>query len=109
MSRQEETTIPFSNFKKEVVEKLVKMGYLESATVVERNIVVVLKYENGEPVFTDVTIFSKPGQRHYVSYKELKSVMGGMGHSLLSTSKGVKTNSEARYEKVGGELLFNIW
>ena len=58
---------------------------------------------------TDVQIFSKPGRRYYVSYHDLKLIMGGLGYSILSTSKGILSNKEARKSKVGGELLFSIW
>jgi small subunit ribosomal protein S8 len=68
-----------------------------------------LKYDEGVPALTDVKIFSTPGRRWYTAYNELKPVLGGMGHALISSSQGVMTGSEARKAKVGGELLFHIW
>lgn len=56
-----------------------------------------------------VVICSRPGRRWYVATHELKSVRGGMGVAIVSTSKGLKTQSEAKNERLGGELLFKIW
>jgi small subunit ribosomal protein S8 len=68
-----------------------------------------LIYTKGVPALTDVKLVSKPGKREYVSYRDLRNVMNGMGVSFLSTPKGIMTNREARKEKLGGELLFMIW
>ena len=89
------------------------LGWKWSITDNNGNIVktieVELIYTKGVPALTDVKLVSKPGKREYVSYKDLKSVMNGMGVSFLSTPKGILTNREARKEKLGGELLFMIW
>jgi len=101
--------MPTSTYKEAVAKKLVQLEYIKSVKTDGRSLILELLYNEHVPVLTDVKLFTKPGRRHYVSYKELKSVLGGIGYSILSTPKGILTNREARKEKVGGELLFNIW
>lgn len=103
---------PQSKFRESVVKKLMDLKYIKGYTVsgeFKKIIEIELLYDNGVPSMTDIRIFSKPGRRFYVSYNKLKPVLSGFGYSILSTSKGILTNKEARKEKVGGELLFNIW
>jgi len=112
MAQKEEIELPHSRFKEDVLKKLIKLGFIENCKTqgkIKKKIIIKLKYDNGIPAFNDVKIFSKPGRRWYVSYKELKPVMGRLGCSILSTSKGILTGDEAKKEKIGGELLFNIW
>ena len=109
MARKESVEITYSKFNLEVLQKLVKLGYIKNCENKEGKIQVELIYIDRKPVITDIQIFSKPGRRFYVSYKDLKQIMGGLGYSLLSTSKGILSNKEARKIKVGGELLFSIW
>jgi len=95
-----------------VVAKLQELGYIVGYKVtgdVKKNITITLKYEDGMPVVTDVKVQSKPGRRIYIQYKEVKSVRGGLGYSLLSTSQGILTGPEAKKKQIGGELLFYIW
>jgi len=112
MARREEITSPHSNFREEIVKTLKRLAYVKDYQVEGdkiKNITIELLYQDGVPAITDVKLISKLGQRTYVSYRNLKSVVGGMGYSILSTPKGIMTNRQARREKVGGELLFNIW
>ena len=109
MARKESVEITYSKFNLEVLQKLEKLGYIRNFKSKEGKIQVELIYIDRKPVITDIQIFSKPGRRFYVSYKDLKQIMGGLGYSLLSTSKGILSNKEARKIKVGGELLFSIW
>ncbi len=104
-----EITMPQSVFREAVLVKLAKLSYIQSVKKEKNTLRVELLYTQHTPRVTDVKIFSKPGRRHYVSYKDLKAVVGGLGHSILSTPKGILSNIEARKEKVGGELLFSIW
>ncbi len=71
--------------------------------------VVELSYADGMPAMTDVKIYSKPGRRWYVTVKKIKTVFGGLGAAIISTPKGILTNQEAKKEKIGGELLFEVW
>jgi len=75
----------------------------------EKKIEVELLYNNNQKALTDVKIHSKMGRRIYRGYRELKPVLNGLGFSIISTSKGILTNVEAKKLKVGGELLFDIW
>lgn len=114
MSRKERITSPYSKYRISVLEKLKELNYIEKFEVegegeIIKTIVVDLKYDGGVPAITDVKIFSKPGRRWYVPYKEIRPVLGGMGKVILSSSKGILTDKEAKKERVGGELLFHIW
>ena len=74
-------------------------------------IIIYLKYQglDKKPCITNLKRISKPGLRIYASYKEIPKVLGGMGIAILSTSKGVMTDREARFHKIGGEILCSIW
>lgn len=112
MTKNESLMTPHSSYREAVLKKLQDMKYIKSYSVegdVIKTIEIKLNYTKGVPALTDVKLVSKPGKREYISYKDLKSVMNGMGVSFLSTSKGILTNREARKEKLGGELLFMIW
>jgi small subunit ribosomal protein S8 len=113
MSRRETIDTPYSKMREEVVKKLKQLKFIEDYTVegqdVSKKMVIELAYENDMPVLTDVKIFSKPGRRHYVSYRDLKPVLNNLGYSILSTPQGIMTNHEARKNKLGGELLFYLW
>ena len=112
MAGKRQITVRYSKMNEELLKKLKSLGYIGEYTVegdVKKHIIVNLLYTDEVPAVTNVKIYSKPGGRHYVSYKELKVVLGGFGYSLLSTPKGIITNSEAKENKVGGELLFAIW
>src|SRR3989338_197893 len=85
LSRKETIHVLFSKTNEEVLQKLKTLGFIKSFKKVERDIIVELLY------------------------KENKPVLGGLGYSLLSTSKGIMTNKEARKQKTGGELLFELW
>ena len=74
-----------------------------------KTIKVVLKYEDNTPVITDVKRISKNSKRVYQSNKEIKNVRRGYGMAVISTPKGVMSGLDAREQKVGGELLFEIW
>ncbi|MCX7955727.1 MAG: 30S ribosomal protein S8 [Patescibacteria group bacterium] len=113
MSQKEEVSSFYSKFKEELIKKLKELKYIKDYSIEEKNkikiIIIKLNYIENNPVLTDVKIFSKPGRRYYVSYKDLKPVMNGYGYSIISTSKGIMTDKEAKIKKIGGELLFNIW
>ena len=70
---------------------------------------VELIYPEGKPKIRGVKRVSKPSRRVYISYKDARPVKSGYGLAIITTPKGILTDSEARKEKVGGELLFNIW
>lgn len=109
-----EVSLPYSKFKLAVAEKLKEAGYIASAEKkgkkVKKTLEVTLKYtDDGTHVISNVKRISKPGRRMYASVSEIFPVRYGKGALIISTPKGVKTDSEARSEKVGGEVLFEIW
>ena len=101
---------PKSKMKIEILKILKKEGFIEDYEEKEKSIVVKLRYfPDGSPVITDLKRISKPSRRVYVSYKELKPVMNGIGIAILSTPKGILTDKDAKKLKVGGELLLEVW
>lgn len=106
--------IPESNMKKAIAEILFKEGYIKSYEQIKDDaqglIRINLKYdEKGNRVISGLKRISKPGLRVYASCEELPRVLNGLGIALISTSKGIKTDKEARNEKVGGEVLAYVW
>ncbi len=112
LARKETINSPYSRLREEILKKLVSLGFIKSYKINQekfKEITIELLYKNNIPAMTDVKIFSKPGQKYYVSYRDLKPVLSGYGYSIISSSKGIITNKEAKEKKLGGELLFNIW
>lgn len=70
---------------------------------------IVLKYDNKIPEISGLKRISKSGQRIYINHHEIKKVRGGYGIAIISTSKGLMTDKEARKQKLGGEILCEIW
>ncbi len=112
MAHNEIIESPYSKFKEQIAKKLVSLKFIKGYTVEgesKRKLNIELLYHEEAPAMTDIKIFSKPGRRYYISYNQLKPVLSGFGYSIISTSKGILTNKEAYKDKIGGELLFNIW
>ena len=106
--------VPASNMKKAIANILFKEGYIAAYEEINDNtqgvIRITLKYdENGARVIDGLKRISKPGLRVYESKEELPQVLNGLGIALISTSKGIKTDKEARQEGLGGEVLAYIW
>ena len=106
--------IPASNMKKAIANILFKEGYIAAYEEINDNtqgvIRITLKYdENRSRVIDGLKRISKPGLRVYASKEELPQVLNGLGIALISTSKGIKTDREARAEGLGGEVLAYIW
>jgi small subunit ribosomal protein S8 len=109
-------TISFSRFTYEIAKILERNGFIESAEKrgrKEKSIKITLKYEGSgtkrAPVIKGLRRISKPGQRIYLPYKNLKRVKGGYGIAIISTSKGLMTDKEARKQKLGGEVICEVW
>lgn len=107
-------SLPFSNLKMAIAEKLKEAGYVagveKKGKKVKKTLEVVLKYDaQGKPVIHGVKRISKPGRRLYKSVLEITPVRYGTGALILSTPSGIKTDKEAKKEKVGGEAMFEIW
>ena len=106
--------IPASNMKKAICQILLDEGYIKSFSVEEDGkqgvITVTLKYLEGKtPVIQGLRRVSKPGLRIYSNVEDMPKVMKGLGIAIISTSKGVMTDREARKQNVGGEVLAFIW
>ena len=114
-SKHKTVDVPASNMKLAIADILLKEGYIKSfeEIKVENNqgiIRITLKYdEKGSRVIDGLKRISKPGLRVYASKDELPQVLNGLGIALISTSKGIKTDKEARQEGLGGEVLAYVW
>ncbi|SDW90875.1 SSU ribosomal protein S8P [Marininema mesophilum] len=112
--RHESLEVPASKLKRDLAEILKREGFIRDAEYVEDGkqgiIRIFLKYgSDNERVITGLKRISKPGLRVYAKYDEIPRVLRGLGIAVVSTSKGVMTDKEARTAKVGGEVLAYIW
>ncbi|MGN0455271.1 MAG: 30S ribosomal protein S8 [Acutalibacteraceae bacterium] len=113
-AKHETVEIPSSNMKKAICQILLDEGYIKSFTVTDDGkqgiITVTLKYGEGKkPVITGLRRVSKPGLRIYSNVEDMPKVLKGLGIAIVSTSKGVMTDRQARKENVGGEVLAFVW
>ena len=113
-AKHDTVDIPASNMKKAIAQILLDEGYIKNFQVINDGkqgiIKVSLKYGSGKsPVITGLRRVSKPGLRIYTSCEDMPKVMKGLGIAIMSTSKGIMTDREARKEHVGGEVLAFIW
>ena len=113
-ARHTTVEIPASKLKLAIAQILLDEGYIKSFEKIEDGkqgmIQVILKYdEKGKRVISGLKRISKPGLRIYVSCEELPQVLNGLGIALVSTSKGIKTDRDARKEGLGGEVLAYVW
>ena len=114
--RKPYTVVYYSKIIENVLKVLLKEDYISEIEKFEERkgifkIKVYLKYENksNDPVISEINVVSKPGRRVFKSYKDLDKLYGGLGTVLLSTSKGVITDNEARNMKAGGEVLCSVF
>ena len=113
-SKHKTVDIPASNMKKAIAKILFEEGYIKAFEEIKDDaqgiIRITLKYdEKGARVIDGLRRISKPGLRVYASKDELPQVLNGLGIALISTSKGIKTDKEARKEGLGGEVLAYVW
>ncbi len=109
-----ETTVPYSRLKGEVVKVLKKNGYIADFYVEKQEegpqlLKIQLKIVGKERSIVGIKRISRPGLRRYAAADEMPRVLGGMGISIVTTSRGVMTGHEARKAKVGGEILAYVW
>jgi small subunit ribosomal protein S8 len=112
--RHEKVELPASTVKKQIAEILKREGFIRDAEFVEDSkqglIRIFLKYgPNNERVITGLKRISKPGLRVYTKSTEVPRVLGGLGIAIISTSKGIVTDKEARQGKSGGEVIAYVW
>lgn len=114
MRKKSKVSTPGSSLRKRVLEVLEAEGYIRGYANVDfdggkSELEIELKYYDGEPVIREIQRVSKPGRRVYASVRNLPRVMDGLGVSILSTPKGVMSDSEARNQNVGGEVLCRVF
>ena len=113
--RYEEVSVPASNIKKEIARILKEEGFIKDYKInseenTQGSITLYLKYtDKKERVITGLKRISKPGLRVYAKNDEVPKVLNGLGIAIISTSKGIMTDKQARKENIGGEVLAYIW
>jgi len=112
--KHETVDVPASNIKKEIARILLEEGFVRGYDVIEDGkqgiIRIQLKYgQAGERVISGLKRISKPGMRVYAANQEIPKVLNGLGISIISTSKGILTDKQARRENVGGEVICYVW
>ena len=112
--KHETVDVPASNMKKEIARILLEEGFIRGYDVIEDGkqgiIRIQLKYgQSGERVISGLKRISKPGMRVYAAKQEIPRVLNGLGISVISTSKGILTDKQARKENVGGEVICYVW
>jgi small subunit ribosomal protein S8 len=113
-AHHDKAVMPASKLKVEIAKALKSEGFIADYTLHERKpqneLTIMLKYGSDRtPVITGIKRMSKPGLRRYVNVNNIPRVLGGLGVSILSTSRGVMVDAEARRQKVGGELICTIF
>ena len=112
-AKHETVDIPASNMKKAIADILVNEGYIKGFNIVEDGkqgiIRVTLKYNGKERAIKGLKRVSKPGLRIYASSEDMPRVMNGLGVAIVSTSKGLMTDKQARKQNIGGEVLAFVW
>ena len=113
LRKRGKVAVPASKMRQRVLDVLADEGYIRGYNLVQKpgefpEFEVELKYFDGEPVITEIKRVSKPGRRVYSSIGDLKPVRNGLGVSILSTSKGVMSDTAARDANVGGEVLLQV-
>ena len=101
--------IPTSKVKTEIAKILKDEGFIEDYKIDGNTTTLTLKYKNKERVITGLKRISKPGLRVYAGAEELPTVLNGLGIAIISTSKGIMTDKEARANSLGGEVIAYVW
>jgi len=115
MVSKSSVTAPYSKMRESIAQILKDEGFIHDFVTVntdsdaKKNIKVVLKYVDGESVIHEIQRVSKPGRRVYVGSQEIKPVIGKLGLSILTTSRGVIANKKAKKLSVGGEVICTVW
>lgn len=112
MAKKKEVVIPASNLKLAIAKIMEQEKYIGSVERREDNhgeICIKLKYDKGIPAIKNIKRVSKPGRRVYVTGENLPRVLNGFGLAIISTSRGIMTNKEARKEHLGGEVICEIY
>lgn len=112
-AKREMVVIPYSKIKMEILKLLQRENYIKDVIKrgrkTKKSVEVVLLYKENTSVISKIKKISKPGRRVYISVSELFPIGKGVGKRILSTSKGILTDNEAKKERVGGEFIGEIW
>lgn len=112
-AKHKSVEIPASNMKRDLAQILLNEGYIKGYNVTEDDkqgvMTVDLKYVQEQRVISGIKRISKPGRRVYVKSNEVPQVLNGLGIAIISTSKGIMTDKQARNEAVGGEVICYVW
>lgn len=114
MVKQKQVVMPSSKIKASIAQILQTEGFIDSFVVTDdkpqARLMLRLKYTpQGRPVISGLERVSKPGRRYYSGHKEIPWVRSGLGINIVSTPKGLMTGRQARRERLGGEILCNVW
>lgn len=113
LAQNPQVRIPYSKMNKAIADILMAHQYVDGVSVEERvpqsELVLNLRYVGKIPAITEVRRLSKPGRRLYSGVKKVPRSLGGYGITIISTSRGVMTDTDARKQNVGGEVLCQIW
>ncbi len=113
MARHTKVVLPYSKLKKSIADILVQEGYVEAAALKDSapfaELEITLKYIGKTPAVSGVKRVSKPGRRLYAPANKIPRTLGGYGITIISTSKGIMADKQARKQNIGGELLCQIW
>ncbi len=111
--RKPDLSLPYSRMKLSIAQILVQEGFIAAVETkgesVKKELRLVLKYDGRESIIHAVSRISTPGRRIYVGYKDIPQVRSGYGVAIMSTPSGIMSGAEARKQKVGGELLCEIY
>lgn len=115
LARHQTTRVPSTRMTRSIAKVLKEEGFIndfsETGEGIKKELVISLKYKGKtrQPIINNMTRISKPGLRVYSNRKELPRVLGGIGIAIISTSKGIMTDRDARHQGVGGEVLCYVW
>lgn len=111
LARQENVTIPYSKMKETLARLLVQLGYIAEVEKESQPaaLTVKLKYLEGVPALSGVKRLSKPGLRRYAGFQDLFRMRQSLGQIIVSTPQGLKTHTDARKMKLGGEIVCAVW
>ncbi len=115
MASKPSVLTPYSKMRAEIARILKEEGFIRDFAIVNdessvhKSLKVLLKYVDGESVIHEIVRISKPSRRQYTAITQIKPVIGGLGISILTTSRGLVSNKQAKELKVGGEVLCTVW
>ena len=113
MRSLETVRIPSSKFRAKILDVLKHEGYISNYKIItdqnKQIFVVNLKYDNGLPVIKEIKRISKPGRRIYAKADSIVKIQNGLGLAIISTSKGIMSDNDARSKKIGGEIICRVF